>query len=352
LVTLNPVLQKILYAVIALVLGFVFDVILRWLLKQRHKRKPFMIAGMPLQIEEWAAPLRMLMPALFLRAALPLMELSDTIEPPLAHIIDLWIIGAAAWLMRRMVIMIRKMAVARFPVDVKDNLEARRIQTQFRVFERVATGLIVVATISIMLMTFQQVRQFGVSLLASAGLAGIVIGFAAQKSLGTLLAGIQIAFSQPIRIDDVVIVGGEWGRIEEITLTYVVVKIWDERRLVVPITYFIDNVFQNWTRTSAQLLGTVFLYADYNIPVEEVRQELRQILESTNLWDGRVCVLQVTDANEKSVELRALMSAEDSSKAWDLRCYVREKLITFMQEQFPESLPRLRVQSESTPIGG
>jgi small-conductance mechanosensitive channel len=352
LITLNPVLQKILYAIIALVLGLVFDAILRWLLKQRHKRKPFMIAGMPLQIEEWAAPLRMLMPALFLRAALPLMELSDTIEPPLSHIIDLWIIGAVAWLMRRMVTMIRKMAVARFPVDVEDNLEARRIQTQFHVFERVATGLIVIATIAIMLMTFQQVRQFGVSLLASAGLAGIVIGFAAQKSLGTLLAGIQIAFSQPIRIDDVVIVEGEWGRIEEITLTYVVVKIWDERRLVVPITYFLDNVFQNWTRTSAQLLGTVFIYADYNIPVEEVRQELRHILESTDLWDGRVCVLQVTAADEKSIELRALMSAEDSSKAWDLRCYVREKLITFMQERFPESLPRIRVQSESTPIGG
>jgi small-conductance mechanosensitive channel len=352
LFTLDPVLQKIVYVASALILGLVFNAIFRWLLILRHKRKPFTIAGMPLQLQEWDAPLRLLMPALFLRAALPLIELPDTIEPPLAHVLDLWIIGAVAWLMHRMVTMARKMAIARFPVDVKDNLAARRIQTQFRVFERVATGVIVIATIAIMLMTFEQVRQFGVSLLASAGLAGIVIGFAAQKSLGTLLAGIQIALSQPIRIDDVVIVGGEWGRIEEITLTYVIVKIWDERRLVVPITYFLDNVFQNWTRTSAQLLGTVYIYTDYGIPVEKVRQELNHILESTDLWDGRVCVLQVTAASEKSIELRALMSAEDSSKAWDLRCYVREKLISFMQERFPENLPRVRIQEETAPTGG
>ena len=349
---LDPILRNIIYTISALVIGVLFNAVLRWLLRKRHERKPFTIAGMPLQIREWAGPLRILMPALFLRAAFPLLELSEEIATPTSHALNLWIIASIAWLLRRTLSMARKMAMARFPVDVKDNLEARRIQTQFRVFERIGTGVIVIVTISIMLMTFEQVRQFGVSLLASAGLAGIVIGFAAQKSLATLLAGIQIAFSQPIRLDDVVIVEGEWGKVEEITLTYVVVRIWDERRLVVPITYFIDNVFQNWTRTTAQLLGTVFIYADYKLPVNEVRQELQRILESTDFWDGRVCVLQVTDSTEKTMELRALMSAEDSSKAWDLRCYVRERLIAFLQERFPQFLPRMRVMGEAVTTEG
>jgi len=344
--TLDPIVSKIIYAITALILGLVFSALLRWLLRRRHAHKPIKIAGMPLQFREWVGPLYVLVPALFLRVTLPLLQLGADLESAMAHAINLWIIAAVAWFLRRTVSMARKMAMARFPVDVKDNLEARRIQTQFRVFERIATTLIVILTISIMLMTFEEVRQFGVSLLASAGLAGIVIGFAAQKSLATLLAGIQIAFSQPIRLDDVVIVEGEWGRIEEITLTYVVVKIWDERRLVVPITYFIDNVFENWTRTTAQILGTVFIYADYTVSVEDVRQELGRILESTDLWDGRVNSLQVTDSSDKTMELRALMSAEDSSKAWDLRCYVRERLIAYMQERFPASLPQLRVMGD------
>ena len=179
-------------------------------------------------------------------------------------------------------------------------------------------------------------------MLASAGVAGIVIGFAAQKSLATLLAGFQIALTQPIRIDDVVIVEGEWGRIEEITLTYVVVRIWDLRRLIVPITYFIEQPFQNWTRVSADILGTVFLYVDYNVPVDAVRKELTRLLEASPLWDRKVNVLQVTDSKEGTVELRALASASDAGRAFDLRCDVREKLVAFIQQNYPESLPRLR----------
>jgi hypothetical protein len=196
-----------------------------------------------------------------------------------------------------------------------------------------------------MLMTFDSVRQFGISLLASAGIAGVVLGFAAQKSLGTLLAGIQIAVSQPVRLDDVVIVEGEWGRIEEITLTYVVVRIWDERRLIVPVTYFLDNAFQNWTYTSAEILGTVYIYADYSVPVEMVRKELKNILDSTDLWDGRLWSLLVTDSTERTMEMRALVSAANSSKAWDLRCLVRERLIDFLQREYPGSLPRVRLES-------
>jgi small-conductance mechanosensitive channel len=245
--------------------------------------------------------------------------------------------------------MARQMVMIRYPVDVEDNLQARRIRTQFQVIERVLVAVIVLIVISAMLMTFEQVRQFGVSLLASAGVAGVVLGFAAQKSLGTLLAGIQIAFSQPIRLDDVVIVEGEWGRVEEITLTYVVVKIWDERRLIVPITYFIDNAFQNWTRSSAQILGTVYIYADYSLPVDELRSELKRILDESSLFDGRAWGLQVTNASDRTIELRALMSAEDASKSWDLRCHVREALIRYLQKQHPESLPRIRLEQEDVP---
>jgi small-conductance mechanosensitive channel len=186
-------------------------------------------------------------------------------------------------------------------------------------------------------------------MIASAGVAGIVIGFAAQKSLGTLLAGFQIAMTQPIRIDDVVIVEGEWGKIEEITLTYVVVRIWDLRRLVVPITYFIEKPFQNWTRTSADILGTVFLHVDYGVPVDAVRGELGRILESSPNWDRKVNVLQVTEARERTLELRALASSSDASKSWDLRCEVREKLVDFVQRNYPESLPRLRATLERMP---
>jgi small-conductance mechanosensitive channel len=193
-----------------------------------------------------------------------------------------------------------------------------------------------------MLMTFEKVRQLGTTILASAGIIGIIFGIAAQRTIGTFIAGLQIAFTQPIRIDDVVIVENEWGRIEEITLTYVVVRIWDLRRLIVPITYFIEKPFQNWTRVTADILGAVYIHVDYTVPVEAVRAELQKILKEAQLWDGKVCVLQVTNTSEQAIELRALMSAADASTAWSLRCYVREKLVEFIQKNYPDSLPKLR----------
>ena len=197
-----------------------------------------------------------------------------------------------------------------------------------------------------MLMTFDRVRSLGAAILASAGIFGIVIGVAAQKTIGTFIAGFQIAITQPIRIDDVVVVENEWGRVEEITLTYVVIKIWDQRRLVVPITFFIEKPFQNWTRVSADLLGTVFIYVDYTIPVEAVREELRRILDKSHFWDKKVSGLEVTNTTERTVELRALVSAADSSNLWNLRCEVREKLIAFIQKNYPSSLPKLRAELE------
>jgi small-conductance mechanosensitive channel len=188
------------------------------------------------------------------------------------------------------------------------------------------------------------VRQLGTAILASAGIIGVVVGMAAQRTISTFIAGLQIAFTQPIRVDDVVIVENEWGRIEEITLTYVVVRIWDLRRLVVPITYFIEKPFQNWTRVTADILGTVFIYVDYTVSVDAVREQLQKILNDCELWDKKVCVLQVTNTTEKTVELRALMSAEDASKAWTLRCHVREKLVEFVQKNYPNALPKIRAE--------
>jgi small-conductance mechanosensitive channel len=195
-----------------------------------------------------------------------------------------------------------------------------------------------------MLMTFEKIRQLGTTILASAGLAGLIIGLAAQRTIGTFIAGLQIAFTQPIRVDDVVIVENEWGRIEEITLTYVVVKIWDLRRLIVPITYFIEKPFQNWTRSSADILGTVYIYVDYTVPVDAIREQLHKLLEKSQHWDHKVCVLQVTNTSEKAIELRALMSALDASTAWTLRCEIREKLLEFIKDKYPQALPRSRIE--------
>ena len=197
---------------------------------------------------------------------------------------------------------------------------------------------------SAILLSFDSVRRIGAGLLTGVGVGGIIVGFAAQKSLGNLLAGFQLAFTQPIRMDDVLVVEGEWGRVDEITLTYVVLKIWDQRRLILPINYFIEKPFQNWTRVSAELMGTVFIYTDYTVPVEELRQELTRLLNGNALWDKRVNALQVTDAKEQTLEIRALMSARNSSDSFDLRCFVREHLITFVQQHYPEALPKTRTE--------
>ena len=185
-------------------------------------------------------------------------------------------------------------------------------------------------------------RQIGASLLASAGVAGLVAGIAARPVLGNLIAGLQIALSQPIRLDDVVVIQGEWGRIEEITGTYVSVRLWDQRRLIVPLQWFIENPFTNWTRNSSQIIGTVFLYVDYRMPLAPLREELARIVEHAPEWDGRVQVLQVTDATERAMQLRVLVSSLDSGLNWDLRCRVREGLLDFMQQHYPQYLPRAR----------
>ncbi len=292
------------------------------------------------------------------RRALPLLALilgapALSVSPPVAEMVrnatSLLLIAVVAFILFQTVDAAASFILRQHRIDVSDNLQARSIYTQVVVLKKVAMATIGIFTLASMLMVFDSVRQFGASILASAGIAGIVIGFAAQRSIATLLAGFQIALTQPIRVDDVVIVENEWGRVEDITLTYVVVRIWDLRRLVVPITYFIEQPFQNWTRSSADILGTVFLYADYTLPLAALRAELTRLLEASQYWDGKVNVLQVTDAKEHSLEIRALASAADASLAWDLRCEIREKLIAFVQQNYPESLPRLRASFEHAP---
>jgi small-conductance mechanosensitive channel len=234
------------------------------------------------------------------------------------------------------------------PQDVADNLEARRILTQTRVLSRIATGLILFAGLAFILMTFPTARQVGTSLLASAGLSALVLGIAARSVFGNLLAGLQIALTQPIRIDDVLIVQGEWGRVEEITSTYVVLKIWDERRLVVPLQWFIDNPFQNWTRTTAQIIGSVFFWVDYMTELEPLRAEATRLAQSSKDFDGRVCLLQVVDTSERSMQLRLIVSSASAGQNWDLRCLLREGLVAFMRHEQPHALPRLRAEIEGT----
>jgi len=250
------------------------------------------------------------------------------------------------WLAISVIRAIKAVIIANYDVGIEDNLKARKIHTQIKVFERIAVVLVVFFTVAMALLSFEAIRQVGVSLLASAGIAGIIIGFAAQKSISMLLAGFQLAITQPIRLDDVVIVEGEWGKIEEITLTFVVVAIWDKRRLVLPVTYFIDTPFQNWTRQTSEILGTVFIYVDYGFPVDRLRTFMTQSLAENPHWDGQVNVLQVTNCTEKSMELRALASAKDSGTAWDLRVKLREDMIEFIRLNYPTYLPQNRIKME------
>ncbi len=290
------------------------------------------------------SPILVLILALFLQNWVQIIEpLPDNFQNFLEQTGAVLFIAAIAWGVIAFIRMGKLKMLAKYDISQADNLQSRKLYTQYNILEKILVFIIIIIAIGFTLMLFEGVRNIGVSLFASAGIAGLIIGLAAQKALGTILAGFQIAITQPIRLDDVVIVENEWGWIEEINLTYVVVRIWDKRRLVVPSTYFLERPFQNWTRTSADILGTVFIYTDYTIPIEAIRKELTRLLESSPNWDKQVNVLQVTDAKEHTLEVRALMSAESSPKAWDLRVYIREKLIEFIQKEYPQCLPKTRV---------
>jgi len=260
------------------------------------------------------------------------------------HSLGIALIVVGAWLVAAILLALEDAAEARFRIDVPDNRSARRIRTQIVVVRRVTIAAIVVIAVGVVLMTFPEVRTIGASLLASAGIIGIIAALAAQSVLGNVIAGLQLAFSDAIRIDDVIVVEGEWARVEEITLSHVVLQIWDDRRLMLPTSYFTTKPFQNWTRTKSEILGSVEFDVDWAVHVPPMRDELRRVLESSELWDGRVCVLQVTDAVQGHVRLRALVSARDAPSLWDLRCLVREHLVAWVRDQQPSAFARTRTE--------
>ena len=292
-------------------------------------------------------PSQWMLPFIAVLAVIPALPLPDAVGTALEHIAGLGLIATVAWLFILLIAVAEDILAGRYRIDVADNLTARRVRTQFQMLHRIAVVLVVVVSVAIGLMTFPAIKHIGVSLLASAGVASLIVGMAMKDTFANMIAGVQIAFAQPFRIGDAVVVEGEWGWIEEIGMMYVVVRIWDLRRLVLPLSYFLTNPFQNWTHTSADLLAHCFLYVDYTVPVDPVREELRRVCEESPLWNRRVCVLQVSDCDHHTLQLRALMDVRNSSDAWDMRCVVREKLIDFLQKNYPGSLPKYRGEVEA-----
>ena len=269
----------------------------------------------------------------------------------LRHLASVLLVVAITLMLVRAVQGVAEAITARYPLNVIDNLNARRIHTQSRVLLRTTMVVIIILGAAAVLMTFPSVKTIGASLLASAGVIGLAVGMAAKPVLGNLIAGMQIALAQPIRLDDVLIVEGEWGRVEEITGSYVVLSIWDRRRLIIPLQWFIEHPFQNWTRNSADIIGTVFWWMDYRMPLEPLRAEiLRLCEEKPQWWDGELAIVQVVESGPQAMHLRALVTARNSGDAWDLRCHVRAGIIDFVQREYPQFLPRLRADFEATSI--
>ena len=286
---------------------------------------------------------------LFLVLPLAPGELKPYLGEPVHHVLAIAMVLSLSWFAIGAVYIGEGAFLRRYDITAEDNIRARQIQTQLLIFRRTLIGFIFVITAGGVLWTFHDERiwKAGTGLLASAGIASLILATAAKSTASNYLAGLQIALTSPIRIDDVVVVQGEWGRIEEITSSYVVIRIWDQRRLIVPLSYFIENSFTNWTRNSAEILGTAFLYVDYSVPVEAMRAQLQKIAENSPLWDKRVCGLQVTDLKEHTMEIRCLVSSRNSSESFDLRCLVREEMIAFLRDNYPEALPRVRLAGDA-----
>jgi small-conductance mechanosensitive channel len=336
----EPLLSFLLACTLALFAGYLVQSIGLRILKRvvRH----FTITSS--LIHSTSRPMAFVMPLLFLQLTITAMPDDLPAIARVQHAGGLLLIGSLTWLVVRSIGGVGDTIMALSPISKADNLRARAIQTQARVIARTLMGVALLLGVSLMLMTFPGIRALGASLLASAGLAGIVAGLAAKPVLGNLIAGLQIAVSQPIRIDDVLIVEGEWGRVEEITGAFVVMNLWDQRRLVIPLQWFIEHPFQNWTRRTSEIIGTVFFWVDFRMPLAPLRRQVERICGEAPEWDRRLSLLQVTDTSERAMQLRVLVSATDSSLCWDLRCKVREGLIQFMQMRYPEFLPMTRLQ--------
>ncbi|NDK55342.1 mechanosensitive ion channel family protein [Pontibacter fetidus] len=335
----NLAITLIIFAV-SVLLGLLLKYMLFKLLNLYNRySNPKLVASLTKHLNH---PLTYFFPLLFISMALPTVPLSESSIHSLRRVIEIFNIIVFAWILIKLVSVVQDIVRHKYAIDKPDNFRERKLYTQLQFVRKITIILIVFIGSAMVLLQFEAVKALGTGLLTSAGIAGVVLGFAAQRSLANLLAGLQIAFTQPIRIDDVLVVEQEFGRVEEITLTYVVLRLWDNRRLILPLNYFIEKPFQNWSRTSTDILATVYFYTDYAVPVEELRKELKHILSGSALWNGEVAGLQVTDAQHDNVQLRALFSARNSGDAWDLRCLVREKLLYFIQKNYPEALPKLR----------
>ncbi|QQO21325.1 mechanosensitive ion channel family protein [Bradyrhizobium diazoefficiens] len=322
----------------AILLALLFYRVAVWLLKRAFGTR---LPLLSVFIERTSGPAQLALCLAAVALVLPLAPLDDTIRTPLMRLFVVAFIALIGWISIRIVDMSAARYLQNFR-DVTENFIARKHVTQIRVFKRVVDTIIVVITVSTALMTFDSVRQYGVSLFASAGAAGIIVGLAARPLLSNLIAGLQIAITQPIRIEDAVIIENEWGWVEDIASTYVVIRLWDWRRMVVPLSYFIEKPFQNWTRDTASLIGVIALHVDYRADVPRIRRWLEEAVKQSKLWDGAVVNLQVIDADARTIELRALVSARNAPQSWDLRCEMREKLIAFIRDEMPEALPRDR----------
>jgi len=353
------ILLVVLGAVFMVVLAFGVGLILRFILIRalrliKYKKAPFMLRSL---VRRLSAPICFLPPFVAFMAFVPALANNNTLQLPtetvttLTKLAESGFTAVLTWLFVMLVYVLQDYVYQRYDLDNEEtkngNLHERQVLTQFLFIKRFIIITIVFVGGAVALLNYDSLRQVGATLLTSAGILGIILGVAAQKSIANLVAGFQIAFTQPIRIDDVVIVEGEWGRIEELTFTYVVVRIWDQRRLVVPITYFVEKPFQNWTRQKTEIMGTVNIYADYTLPLAPLRKEMERILAQSPYWDGRVGKIQITDSTEKTMLVRCLVSASNSDNAWELRCELREKLIDFIQRHYPDCLPNFRASVQN-----
>jgi small-conductance mechanosensitive channel len=338
---LPPFGVNLLLAVIALLTGLLFKGVASLLLKKSADEDgQFSIFRSILN--RLNKPLTWFLPLFTLNMVLPLMELTDKQYRNLDKATGVLLIIAFSFVLVAIVKIAEDFLYHTYDLNNSDNLRERKIRTQIQFIRKIIISIIVVLAIGAVLLSFSSLRRIGTGLLTGVGVSGIIVGFAAQRSLGNLLAGLQIAFTQPLRLDDALVVEGEFGKVEEITLTYVVLRLWDQRRLILPINYFLEKPFQNWTRSSSEIMGTVFLHLDYSAPFDKIRQEFMRLLDASDLWDKRVGGMQVTDTTESAVEVRLLVSAVNSGNAFDLRCYIRENIIGFIQQNYPDCLPKAR----------
>ena len=337
---------------------FIHNVLFRILAKIRHKS----VKDVPLMriiVSRGRRPALWIVMMTAVAVVLPFIDVPEHYVKVVQKVVGIGWFLALGWLMISSVYTFEDVVLLRFDTSSEDNLKARRVRTQLQLLRRMAIILALVIDAGLILSLFQDspIWHYGAGLLASAGLASLVLATAAKSTASNLLAGLQIALTEPIRLDDVVIVEGEWGKIEEITTTYVIVAIWDYRRLVVPLTYFIEKPFQNWTREKSELMGTAFLYVDYSVPIAALREEFTRVLDESPLWDRKIVALQVTNLSEKTMEIRCLLSARNASEQFDLRCIVREKMIEFIQREYPDAFPRTRfsaigMQGRELPLDG